>query len=457
MKQNKHIYVLLLLCCIVFAGCDKYLDITPKGKRLLSTVADYDQWLNSPDLVYGWGSAYCLAAFLGDNVDFPNVTTPPVAITEVLYTWQPQLSTDLAAPPTFWGEHYGRINMYNTVLVGIDDATGGTSAQKKALKAEALLGRAMEYFFLVNEYGKPYDSTTAAQDPGVPFVTSNDVTQTVPARSSVAEVHKRIIDDLNAAIPDLPNDNSANRYRGSKAAAYSMLARIYLYARNYTDARKYAEMALADTRAVMINLNGPLPLSNILSVRQDAIYCRMIIANAPPSLEFLRSFSMNTDLRLRKFYTSTDGYNFTTRGATSYFPAAITPVFTYENTATSVQEMKLIIAECAARVQELPVALQQLNDIRINRLPAASYTPYNSADPEEVFQEVLKERNRELPFTGLRWFDMRRFDKENRMGTVTRLNAQGAVVATLPPHSPRYTLQIPVQVLSYNPGMEQNP
>jgi hypothetical protein len=52
---------------------------------------------------------------------------------------------------------------------------------------------------------------------------------------------------------------------------------------------------------------------------------------------------------------------------------------------------------------------------------------------------------------------MRRLDKENRMAAVNRYNAQGAIVATLLPHSDRYTLQIPIQVISYHPDMPQNP
>ncbi len=92
--------------------------------------------------------------------------------------------------------------------------------------------------------------------------------------------------------------------------------------------------------------------------------------------------------------------------------------------------MKLIIAECAARSNDLTTALQQLDEVRKYRFATASYIPFQSNDQEEVFQEVLKERSHELPFNGLRWFDMRRFDKENRMGAVNRYDAQGNIIAT---------------------------
>lgn len=458
MKNFNYRFIQLIICCLMLSGCDKYLDITPKGKRLLSTVTDYDQWLNDDALVIGHGSPTGTTNYLADNYDYVAIPDIPVTQYDFVYLWAPQYTIDINTPPLLWGEHYAKINLYNTVLVGIDNATGGTTAQKRSLKAEALLGRALEYFYLLNTYAKPYDAATADQDLAVPFVTSNDVTQETPSRSTVAEIYKHLVDDLNSAIPNLPLDNSANRFRGSAAAGYSLLARVYLCARNYPEAQKNAELALSATKAVMLDYNTPNPTTNLVSTRQDVIYGRTIIGQAVPTLEFMRTFSSN-DFRLRKFYSSSDGYRFTTRGATRYDPRTVTAVYENVNSGTSVQEMKLIAAECAARSNNLSVALKHLDDIRKSRLPynALTWVPYASAIQEEVLQEVLRERNRELPFCGLRWFDMRRLDKENRMGTVTRLNAQGTVVATLEPHSNKYTLQIPVQVISFNPNMPQNP
>ncbi|UYQ91151.1 RagB/SusD family nutrient uptake outer membrane protein [Chitinophaga horti] len=456
MKKQTYKLLPILLCCLSLTGCDKYLGITPKGKKLLSTVADYDQWLNDEFLAYGAGRSQSLVNILGDNYDFVSIPTPPAKPAELLYVWASQFSPDINIAPMFWGEHYGNINLYNTVLVGIDNAQAGTAAQKRSLKAEALLGRAWEYFNLVNEYAQPYDSATADTDLAVPFVTSNDVSQTVPGRSTTADIYQHIITDITAAIEDLPADNSANRFRGSKAAAYSLLARVYFYAGNYADARTNAALALSNSAAEMLDYNAAAPLSNLLSIRKDAIFARMVAANDVPTLEYMRSFATN-DLRVRKLFYSTDGYRFTTRGATLHFPNLVTPTLMYANLGTSVQEMKLMIAECAARSNDLAVALQQLDEVRKNRFAAASYVRFESASQEAVLQEVLKERYHELGFNGLRWFDMRRFDKENRMPAVNRYNAQGAVIATLEPHSPRYTLQIPVQVISFNPGMPQNP
>ncbi len=455
MKNIKYTVILPIFCCVALAACDKYLNVTPKGKTLLTTLSNYDQWLDDPFLSSGLGAPAGTFDLLTDNADLPSISTPPVLQGELVYTWGDQFSVDLSVAPFFWGPHYANINKFNTVLAGIDNATGGTADQIKSIKAEALLGRAFEYFYLVNEYGKEYDSATAGTDPGVPFVTSNDVSQTVPARSTVSEIYSKIITDINTAIPDLPLDNSGNRYRGSVAAGYSVLARIYFYAGDYADAEKNALLALQNTRAAMIDFNGALPTTSLLSTQADVIYGRMILGDIITTLDFMRSFASN-DLRVRKLYYSTDGYTFVTRGATLFIPAYTTPGLQYVNTGTSIQEMRLIVAECAARSNDLAAALQQLDGVRKYRFASASYLPYQSNNRDSVLGEVLMERNHELPFCGLRWFDMRRLDRENRMDTVYRYDGNGNVIATLPPHSARYTLQIPVQVLKFNPDMVQN-
>ncbi|ANI89663.1 hypothetical protein A9P82_10410 [Arachidicoccus ginsenosidimutans] len=456
MKYSKYIINALVICCVLLSGCDKYLNVQPKGYTLLKTANDYDLWLNDVSLDYGIGTLGSYLDIFSDYTDYPTITVPPSAVGELMFTWAPQFSTDLSISPPLWGQHYANINKYNTVLLGIDKATNATDEQKRSLKAEALLGRAFEYFYLVNEYGNEYDSSTADKDLGVPFVTSNDVSQKTPARSTIQEIYTQIISDLNAAIPDLPVDNSNNRFRGSTAAAYSVLARIYFYAGNYTDARKNAELALEKSSATMLDFNGAPPTTANISIQPDVIYGRMVIGYNTAALDFMRSFATN-DLRVSELYYSTDAYTYAIRGATLYYPAGRTPSLQYVNTGTSVQEMKLIIAEAAARSNDLSTALQQLDDIRRDRFSASSYEPYQSDNKDSVLENVLVERKHELAFSGLRWFDMRRLDKEGRMDTVYRYDAQENVIATLPPHSTKYTLQIPVQVLQFNPGMQQNP
>ncbi|MFZ4261940.1 RagB/SusD family nutrient uptake outer membrane protein [Sphingobacterium sp. HJSM2_6] len=453
MKNIKTLCRVLPLISLLFSGCDKYLDISPKGKTLLTTVTDYDQWLNDDEKLY-YGIQYW--NYLGDNIDLADITIPAIQPQDLIYLWSNQYSVKLEEEPIFWGNHYAKINLFNTVLIGIDKATGGTNLQKRNIKAEALLGRSLEYFYLMNEYCQPYDSKTSSQVPGIPYVTSNDVNQEVPLRGTLEELYQQLIRDLKMAIADLPKNNSLNRFRGSIAAGYSVLSRLHFYARNYDEARKNAELALESSNASLINFNGPFPNSNFLYIHPDVIYARQLLTATYPTLDFLRSFASN-DKRVRALYYSMDGYQFEKRNSNFFSPGAITPSLTYTNTGTSVQEMKLIVAECAARNNDLGIALMQLDEIRKNRFSADSYIKFESTDQQLVLEEILKERIHELPFNGLRWFDMRRLSMENKMNPVHRYDVAGKVIATLAPGSNTYTLQIPFQVISLNPKIQQNP
>lgn len=457
MKKLKYVAAQLFFCCIVLSSCDKYLDVQPKGKQLLKNTADFDLWLNGEPFIYETATDNLLN-YMTDNYDRPTVSTPPATLIDFVYTWSPQFTNDVSAVTYLWGEHYKKISLFNTVLSGIDDAEGGTASQRNSIKAEALLGRAHSYLYLVNEYAKPYNSASAATDLAVPYIISDDVSQKTPARSSTAEIYQHIIDDINTAIPNLPADNSGARFRGSKAAAYSVLARVYLYRREYMEAQRYAELALANTKATMIDYtnSATFPTSNNVVSHPDGIYSRSSLALAVAISPELKSTFATNDARRTVLYS---GWSSNVRGATVFYAAAVTPAFSWTNSGTTVQEMRLIAAECAARANSLNTALAHLNQVRRNRYTGTPVESrdFNSTIQSDVLNEVLAERRRELPFHGLRWFDMRRLDVENRMPAVIRYNAQNTAIATLEPHSSKYTLQIPIQVISFNPDMVQNP
>lgn len=448
------IFITAIACSMFLLSCDKYLEVTPKGYTLLTTVTKYDQWLNGPDRYF-----YTPIQSLLYPTDLYDVASPQLPATTpslLSYSWAEQFSTTTA---DLWKFQYDVISGYNSLILGIDEATGGTDRERASLKAEALLGRAYEYFYLINEYGKSYDSATADKDPGVPIIKSDDVAQKTPPRSSVKEVYDFIISDLTAAIPHLPENNYKNRFRGSKAAGYAVMARVYFYARNYAKASEFAQLALDHSAGSKIidftTISSSTTQIPILSLRPDAIYARHFTITTDPTQSFLRTFDIN-DQRLKLFYYNILNYTFPIRGFTKYNYGGATGGVV-ENLAPTMQEMVLIIAEVAARQNNLPVALERLNELRKNRIPAADYIPYQSNDQETVIKRVLQERTFEFPFNGLRWFDMRRLNFENRMPAVVRTNGANVPFATLEPGSPRYTFQIPQFVMQFNPGMVQNP
>ncbi|MEL1240938.1 RagB/SusD family nutrient uptake outer membrane protein [Flavobacterium flavipallidum] len=458
MKKHKYIKsILVIFLLLPFLSCDNYLDIEPKGKQLLESVRDYNLWLDNQSLRQS--SIYGLIYF-SDVLDMPTIDDLIDNYSEYSYTWAPQLASDPFTSSPIWASAYNSIYYYNAVINQIDDAIEGTQEEKNKLKAEALLGRALVYLDLTNLYGKMYNETTAATDLAVPFVTSIDITDPTPNRSTVEKMYDHIIGDINSAIPYLPADNSQNRFRGSVAAAYALLARTYLYMGKYDLAAQNAQLAL-DKGPNEILQHTTSSTFKDLKVRPDAIYSRvggsLYYGSVSPTLDLLRSYN-RYDQRLPLHYTTLGDYSFTVRGRTKYSPyGTVASSTAYPNWGIDVAEMRLILAEVAARNNETVIACDHLDLLRKKRFATANYQRFDSNDSEAVLAKIIQERILEFPFCGLRWFDMKRLAAQGKMTTVNRYNGLGNIIATLQPNSDRYTLQIPIQVMMYNPEWEQNP
>jgi hypothetical protein len=75
-----------------------------------------------------------------------------------------------------------------------------------------------------------------------------------------------VINNALRAVDYLPLSN-INRYRGTKAAAQGFLARAYLYIGDYTNAAKYADLALKASHQLIdyntITGKGGIPNSDL--------------------------------------------------------------------------------------------------------------------------------------------------------------------------------------------------
>jgi hypothetical protein len=230
---------------------------------------------------------------------------------------------------------------------------------------------------------------------------------------------------------------------------------------DFANAAKNAQLALDNGQSTGLDyapMSGPSGIPQLIT-RPGAIYARLqktTFTQYMPTLDFLKSFDTK-DLRLAFYYTNTKDYSFQKRGEVVHLGIGTSYSGAYPNAGTSVEEMRLILAEAAARDNDLTEALNQLDLVRKTRFKPADYQPYSSTVQEEVLQKVLTERTFELAYVGMRWFDMRRLDREGRMPAVSRYDGQGNLLATLDPHSDKYTLQIPIQVMYFNPDWPQNP
>ena len=233
-----------LLC-----ACDSFLDIKPKGERIPETAADYKTMISHYEIqkmgetypIYLTDDCYLPDQAFSSNTPGLNTITPSI---KRLYTFDKQVFGD-GEDDTFWSSSYSRIFTNNVVIREVMDASEGTTAEKSAIRGEALVNRALDYLYLVNGYAKHYNEATAEADAGVPLLLNADISQTNLTRTSVKGVYQQILADLNEAETSLPEEINGNAFHATKDAARGLRARVYLCMGNYAEALKAANEVIA--------------------------------------------------------------------------------------------------------------------------------------------------------------------------------------------------------------------
>lgn len=436
--------IILLFLAVSFAACDKYLEVKPKGLVIPETLADYEGLLNSRTMTMTF--PINLLDFTDDI--FNKIDALNQSATANGYYWRPMISIDEKASPDIWGPLYRCIYDANVVINGVPKVTDGTEAARNSVIAEAKVIRANNYLELLTVFAKVYDAATAATDPGLPMVTSIDVTEKIPARSSVKTVIDALINDVKSSIDVLPATN-VNRYRVTKYVAYGLLSRIYLYMGDFVNAATYTNKALEATHAILdYNAYADADLMPVYDLNPEVLWQRAAVTGSP-------IFKIYSD-DLKTYFNSSDlRYSFITVTNNDGLGRASLPG--RYSFGIGFPEMYLTKAELLARNNQPNDAMAIVNMLRKKRITTADYVDQTAADGAEALTKVFAERRRELAFSGLRWFDMKRLDREGKMPEIKRINKDNnQVEATLAPHSPNYTFEIPVRVQLFNPGMELN-
>ena len=113
-------------------------------------------------------------------------------------------------------------------------------------------------------------------------------------------------------------------------------------------------------------------------------------------------------------------------------------------------EFYLTAAEAAARLGHTTDAINYLTPLMAKRLNSSAYQTttelINTMKEEELIQEILDERARELAFEGHRWYDLRRTTQP----ALTRVY-DGTTYTLLPE---QYTMRFPSEAVEANPKIE---
>ncbi|MEO9571358.1 MAG: RagB/SusD family nutrient uptake outer membrane protein [Polaribacter sp.] len=478
----KHIYkiVLALLIILNFYSCNDFLEVIPKGERIPRKYEDFSDLLNSDALTYQFNIGYVNLFTddlektsdqnMPDEVGFADL--PEFAINYYNFNSGPTHALD--ENDIFFTTSYSQIYTYDFVAEGVMEATDGSEEQKIAIRAEALFGRAYNFFKLINLYAKAYDPNTASTDYGVPLILESNVYATYE-RNTVDEVYNQIITDLLEAVTSLPV-NASTKYHPTKACAHLLLAKVYLFKGEFDIALDYANLALENKGSfelldlknyVAISGGWDLRIYNLVTFEamedmldiSENMYIKNSFTNfdgeALATEELVDMYekdlpSGSKDMR-RELYFETDEAQF---DAKIYFPGrTIYGAFVQRNAGILLSDLYLILAESEARVGSKDKAMEYVNYLRDFRI--TNNVPLTATTNEDALIKVLEERRREFSFNSdYRFRDLKRLNTEPTFAKTITHTIEG-VDYTLPPNDPRWILPISNDVIEYNPDLPQ--
>ncbi len=371
-----------------------------------------------------------------------------------------------------WVNLYKYIYDANAILEGLNESKQLSLPVKKQLEGEAKFIRGLCLFYLVNLYGD------------VPIVLSTDYkVNSTAGKRSAGEVYRQIVLDLSDAKEgldgnylDAANVKTTERVRPTKYVASALLARIYLYIKDYANAEKEADLVINQTS--MFSL---LELNEVfLKNSKEVIWSLQPVIpqyNSYDGLTFiLVSVPSNVSLSDHQVNVFEPGDrrkiswigSVTSAGQTYYFPfkykvrflpTAATPPTEY-HVVMRLAEQYLIRAEAKINLGRINEGVSDLNILR-NRARATPTTTVpnplpllsESLSKEEALTALEYERTAEL-FTewGHRWFDLKRSGKADViMPAITHLKGGE--------WKPEYKLYpIPQTEIDRNPNLQpQNP
>lgn len=417
------------------------MDIRPNSSIIMpKTVADFERLLeydavtSTPALPHLGGDEYFLSDYAAWQSLFSNTQKNAYIWEKDIYGVDNQIMD--------WNYPYQGIFYCNSVLDHISALDN--LEDRNRIEGWALFARAYLFHSLAVTFAGTYDRLTAMSEPGIPLKLSSDI-NIQEQRSTLERTYAQIIQDALKAADLLPNERpSTSKNHPSKAASYSLLARIYLNMGDHNNAYLYANKALdlydmlTDYNNLDISLETPFT-----SYSEEIIYLsRQIPAYSTSSYGRSTTYGVNenqlnlyqsNDLRFPVYFLKNEIGNYRIKSINL-------PLLGRPFTGLAVDELYLIMAECSARDHKKEEALSHLNQLLATRMKAGTFMPLDG-DGKNVLDLVLLERRKCLVWRGLRWVDLKRLNKDGAGITLSReLNGE---IYTLTPNDPRWIFPIP--------------
>lgn len=437
--MKKYNIIIIIGLLLVFTSCEDFLVQAPVD--LIGDEFVIEDDASAEGVVLGMYSSMQTTSAWGDLVIFtPGILSDEMNFTGTFPTKEQFFVNNITAENVtmrgMWSQAYRTILIANTFLERAPDVGGLDPVLVTQLTAEAKFGRAFAHFDLVKFWG----------DVPLVLVTDKAIVEIIP-RTSVATVYAQIITDLTEAEAVLPY-NSSEKNRVTKGAAQALLARVYLYTGDMTQAGAWADKVIQ---------NGGYSLEpNYTDVFTQG-------PGGGSSETIWQLFASSGDQNLLAWYTQPVSFG----GRIDYAPSPKTVALLeddindtrrnlivddpdrpggfvtikYTDVATGTDQPNVLrLADMYLIRAEANSSVADINVVRA-RAGAAPIATYSQS-------ALLDERMRELAFEGHRWFDLIRTGNVNAVMSVTKPISWDATDELLP---------IPQREIDQNPTLTQNP
>jgi hypothetical protein len=416
-----YLYISLILSGLILTSCSEdILDKKPEqtetqflAEEAIKNKEDLQKLLiSSYDVVantYG-GQIQNLAELLGDNIDSPTNQN------DYLQVYLRRTDVFNGTLSSVYKDAYITVYRANQLIFNKDVVTDISEVEKNQLEAESRFLRAFTHHGVLRLFAQPAGFTSDNSHLGI--VMRMSATDEVGLRRTVQECYDLILEDLEFAEQNLPEDNGIYATRW---AAKALKARVYLDLNDFTNAAQEATDVINSNRfSLLDSLNRFTSSANSEQIfatvslnqgpgginddRGGAFYNYRSDNNTNPTMRSNAAFSAflnadTNDIRAKEWLRE-----IVVGGNSTFGVSRFDRTFMWVP-LLHLTEMKLTRAEALASLGSDPVTAQNdLNEIR-NRAGLNSINPVGA----DLLEAVRQERRKELCFEGDRVAQIKRY------------------------------------------------
>ena len=476
--------LIIFAASLTMASCTSFLNVETLGKSTIAGFfADIDglqaAGLGLHRLVTElYDDDYIrLGELSGDNLFLYRINASQAL--QLVYDFESQPADNSGYPYTFWKHAYEVCTNANNILFYGKQLLESFPESADVINRHfgyAYFARALAIFDLCNVYAMPYDYTPDASHLGVVAIDYIPGFDAELPRNTIADCYKLIINDLEEGIKCFGQETESTPTYMSALACKALLARVYLYMKDYDKAASYAKEVMdvvpLTPRSDYVNMfrraqNYPgeaiFRLNTYASGSGMANICSPLSSqDCGPDPAFVATFSSD-DIRreLLTYVAETeDGEEYAGRSYSAickYLPfksgESRSENRRCDHFVLRVSEMYLIHSEALCLGGgDLSAAADDIKALRARALgkdkSEINLVYSGAAALDGIIQE---ERSKELCFEGHRFFDLKRRGED-----IVRSATSSSTMKHLKYPDYRYALPIAQLEMQSNDFMEQN-